>query len=133
MLIEGVGVPCSEVHLLLCLDLGLGRSNQVRNVLFRTSFFKRLCRSPSSLLTGNRSFLRALCHPFRALAPGGGRRGLGGEDGHSLISEGYYSRKIPLSCFFHKFGKRPLKTKIPRLWKSVESPIDFICFRQHPY
>lgn len=37
VLIEGVGVPCSEVHLLLCLDLGLGRSNQVRNVLFRTS------------------------------------------------------------------------------------------------
>src|SRR5699024_1125546 len=58
-------------------------------------FRSNLCRSPSSLLTGNRSFLRALCHPFRALAPGGGRRGLGGEDGHSLICEGYYNRKIP--------------------------------------
>ena len=60
-------------------------------------FRSNLCRSPSSLLAGNRSFLRALCHPFRALAPGGGRRGLGGEDGHSLICEGYYSRKILIS------------------------------------
>ena len=70
---------------------------------------------PSSLLAGNHSSLRALCHPFRALAPGGGRGGLGGEDGHSILHWRQYSRKSRTLPYVQEVGNLSQKALISTL------------------
>ena len=75
----------------------------------------KVCRSPASLLAGNHSSLRALCHPFRALAPGGGRGGLGGEDGHSILHWRQYNRKSRAFPYVQEVGNLPQNPSISTL------------------
>src|SRR5699024_10250010 len=75
----------------------------------------KVCRSPASLLAGNHSSLRVLCHPFRALAPGGGRGGLGGEDGHSVLHWRQYSRKSKAFPYIQEIGNLSQKSLISTL------------------
>ena len=70
---------------------------------------------PSSLLAGNHSSLRALCHPFRALAPSGGRGGLGGEDGHSDFTALYLTRKSKGFPYVQEVGNLSQKALISTL------------------
>ena len=70
---------------------------------------------PPSLLAGNHSSLRALCHPFWALAPGGGRGGLGGEDGHSVLHWRQYSRKSKAFPYIQEIGNLSQKALISTL------------------
>ena len=109
-------VPCFGVHLLLVSGFEfLMRPIWWVTFCYRPPFRGNLCRSPSSLLTGNHSSLRALCHPFWALAPGGGRGGLGGEDGHSVLHWRQYSRKSRTFPYVQEVGNLSQKALISTL------------------
>ena len=105
--------PTSGVHLLLVSGFEfLMRPIWWVTFCYRPPFRGNLCRSPSSLLTGNHSSLKALCHPFRALAPGGDRGGLGGEDGHSILHWRQYNRKSRAFPYIQEVGNGPQNTHI---------------------
>ena len=70
--------------------------------------------SLAASLAGNHSSLRALCHPFRALAPSGGRGGLDSEDVHLVFRWGQYNRKHRTFPYVQEVGKGTQNARISK-------------------